>query len=235
MISAILFDFGGTLDSDGQHWLDRFYRIYEQIGLQNISKERIKEAFYWADAQLENDVTIQKAGFREMMERHVRCQFKKLGVKDAERQTQAAVAFARPSEKILHRNRRLLESLHHANYRLGVVSNFYGNVEALCEEAGIKPFLSVILDSIIVGLKKPDLKFFQMAADRLHVNTADMAFVGDSFERDIVPAKALGMTTFWMMGERVREPADPSKIDCILHSLEDLSVDVVQKYATTSA
>src|SRR5262245_8247746 len=49
MISAFLFDFGGTLDSDGQHWLDRFYRIYEQIGLSALAKDRIKEAFYWAD------------------------------------------------------------------------------------------------------------------------------------------------------------------------------------------
>ena len=27
---AILFDFGGTLDSDGEHWLDPFYELYER-------------------------------------------------------------------------------------------------------------------------------------------------------------------------------------------------------------
>src|SRR5882724_6716563 len=98
MISAILFDFGGTLDSDGQHWLDRFYRIYEQIGLSNIPKERIKEAFYWADAQLEEDPGIRKAGFRLMMERHVRHQFEKLGLKDPKQEAKAALAFSRPAE-----------------------------------------------------------------------------------------------------------------------------------------
>ncbi len=82
MISSILFDFGGTLDSDGQHWLDRFYRIYDQNGMTQVPKARIKEAFYAADAALEADPSIQKAFFRPMMERHVRLQFEKLGLKD---------------------------------------------------------------------------------------------------------------------------------------------------------
>ena len=53
MISAFLFDFGGTLDADGLHWLDRFYTIYQDIGLPEIPKKLIKEAFYWADDQAE--------------------------------------------------------------------------------------------------------------------------------------------------------------------------------------
>ena len=222
MISSILFDFGGTLDSDGEHWLDRFYRIYDQIGLSQIPKERMKEAFYWGDEQLELDAFIRTAGLRPMMERHVRYQFQKLGLKDPKREGEAAAAFYRPCEKVLHRNRRILERLHQARLRLGVLSNFYGNVETLCDEAGLKPFLSVILDSMIVGLKKPDPKFFQMALDRMKTTAAQTAFIGDSFERDIVPAKSLGMTTFWMASEHNRIPPDPSKVDQVLHSLEDL-------------
>jgi putative hydrolase of the HAD superfamily len=210
------------LDSDGQHWLDRFYHIYDQIGLTTIPKKRIKEAFYWADGLLEADQSIRFAGYRLMMERHVHYQFEKLGLDDPKRETEAAAAFYRPSEKVLHRNRRILERLHEEGLRMGVISNFYGNVETLCEEAGLKPCLSVILDSTIIGLKKPDPKFFQMALDRLKVQASQAVFVGDSFERDILPAKALGMTTFWMAGGRNQLPPDPSKVDKILHSLEDL-------------
>jgi putative hydrolase of the HAD superfamily len=222
MINAILFDFGGTLDADGQHWLDRFYRIYDQIGLSAIPKERIKEAFYWADAQLEADPGIRSAGLRLMMQRHARLQFEKLAIDDPKREEEAAAAFYRPSEKVLHRNRRILERLHHEGLRMGVVSNFYGNVTTLCEEAGMKPVFSVILDSMIVGLKKPDPRLFQLALDQLKLSADHVAFVGDSFERDIVPAKALGMTTFWMASELNRIPSDPSKVDKTLHSLEDL-------------
>ncbi len=229
MISSILFDFGGTLDSDGQHWLDRFYRIYDQNGLTHVPKARIKEAFYEADEQLEADPTILKAGFRPMIERHVRIQFEKLGLKDPVKEAAVAAAFYRPSEKILHRNRGILEQLQHAGYTMGVVSNFYGNVEALCEEAGLKPFLSVILDSIIVGYKNPTPSFFKWRWMALKRPASNVAFVGDSFERDILPAKALGMMTIWMAGEQDRIPPDPSKVDLIIHSLEDLPRDLLQK------
>ena len=95
-------------------------------------------------------------------------------------------------------------------------------MEALCVEAGLKPYLKVILDSIIVGMKKPDPKLFQMAIEQLGAPAEEIVFVGDSFERDILPAKALGMTTFWMAGDKARVPPDPSKVDGILYSLEDL-------------
>jgi len=222
MISAILFDFGGTLDSDGQHWLNRFYRIYDQIGLSQTPKEKIKEAFYWADSQLEIDPAIRSAGFRLMMEHHVHLQFEKLGLKDSKLEAQAAEAFYRPSEKVLHRNRSILERLRHDGFRLGIVSNFYGNVPTLCAEAGLTPVLTVILDSVLVGLKKPDPKFFQMALDQLKISADHTAFVGDSFERDIVPAKAMGMTTLWMTSDLNLPASDPSKIDKTLYSLEDL-------------
>ncbi len=222
MISSILFDFGGTLDSDGLHWLDRFYRIYEQAGLTQVPKTKIKEAFYLADEALEADSSINTAGFRRMMERHVRLQFDHLGLMDPVKEAEIAAAFYRPSEKVLHRNRLILERLHQEGLRMGVVSNFYGNVEALCMEAGMKPYLKVILDSIIVGMKKPDPKLFQMAIDQLGVPPSEIVFVGDSFERDILPAKALGMMTFWMAGDKARVPPDPSKVDGILYSLEDL-------------
>jgi putative hydrolase of the HAD superfamily len=157
-----------------------------------------------------------------MMERHAHLQFEKLGLNDPKREAEAAAAFYRPSEKVLHRNRRILERLRQVGLRMGVVSNFYGNVETLCEEAGFKPCFSVILDSLLIGLKKPDPKLFQLALDRLNAQASQAVFVGDSFERDIVPAKALGMTTFWMAGNRNQAPPDPSKVDKILHSLEDL-------------
>ena len=48
-----------------------------------------------------------------------------------------------------------------------------------------------------------------------------MAFVGDSFERDMMPAKALGMKTFWMVGDTGKTPPASGVADVIL-ALEDL-------------
>jgi len=222
MISTILFDFGGTLDFDGGHWLDRFFLIYGRMGLNHIPKERIKEAFYWADEQAEADPAMKTAVFRDMMVKHVRWQFEKLGIRDSKREMEAAEAFTKPSERVLRRNRHILEKLKLAGYRMGVISNFYGNVETLCQEAGLSPYLDTVLDSAVVGVRKPDPRFFEMALQKLGATPLQTAMVGDSYERDILPARAFGMKTFWMIGDSLKKPLDPTQVDVILHSLEDL-------------
>ncbi len=222
MVSAILFDFGGTLDSDGVHWLDRFWRIYEKNGLAHIPKDQIKEAFYWADRQAELDPAMRKAGLRPMMERHVRWQFEKLQLNDLNKQAAVTEGFVRPCERLLRRNRRVLEDLSVSGLKLGIVSNFYGNVETLCKEFGFLPFINVILDSAVIGLAKPDPKFFTLALEKLGLGAEQVAFVGDNYDRDMVPAKSVGMETFWLVGDQVRMPPHPAHVDHVLHSLEDL-------------
>ena len=138
----------------------------------------------------------------------------------------AAAAFITPSDRILRRNRHVFEKLSHAGLKLGIISNFYGNIEALCREFAFFSFLNVILDSAVVGLKKPDPKLFGLAMERLKLPAEAIAFVGDSYERDILPAKALGMRTFWLIGDKDMIPPNASKVDHILRSLEDLPHDL---------
>lgn len=222
MISAILFDFGGTLDADGVHWLDRFYRIYGALGLADpLSKEAIKEAFYWAERQAERDVGIRNSDFRGMVERHVRWQFQKLGLKNAEKEAEAVASFVRPAERILHRNRHVLETLSYTGFKLGVVSNNYGNLETLCREFGYYHLLKSMIDSTRIGLRKPDLRIFQRALQDLGVTAANAAFVGDSLERDVRPAKQLGMRAIWLHAEVCQQMSE-APVDGILRSLEEL-------------
>jgi FMN phosphatase YigB (HAD superfamily) len=46
--------------------------------------------------------------------------------------------------------------------------------------------------------------------------------VGDSFERDVVPAKKAGLKTAWLEGSMARECPDPSLVDLHLRRLADL-------------
>lgn len=223
MISSILFDWGGTLDADGLHWLDRFYQIYDQEGLREIPKSRIKEAFYWADAQADADPAMKKSGLREMMGRHVRWQFEKLGLHSPKQEAEIAAAFVKPADRVLRRNRRILENLTYHGLRLGVISNFYGNIETLCREFRFLPYLEVILDSAVVGLRKPDPKLYSLALKKLGLPAHRVAFVGDSFDRDIVPAKSIGMKTYWLIGDQPKTPPRAHQADVVLRSLEDLS------------
>lgn len=222
MTSAILFDFGGTLDGDGLHWLDRFRAIYARYEALAVDPDRLKEAFYEADRLLEADPTVGVCGYREMMRRHARLQLRYLGLDADGLADRLAADFAGPAERALARNRRVLQQLWASGYRLGVLSNFYGNVATLCQEAGLTPFLDVILDSAVVGMRKPDPRFFAKALDGLGVAARETAMVGDSFDRDIRPARALGLRTYWVAPGRRAECPDPALVDGILDDVTAL-------------
>ncbi len=219
---AILFDFGGTLDSDGEHWLDRFYELYEQAGL-DFPSSKIKAAFYQADALCCADPNMVSLGLRSMMKNHVHLQFQALNLENVEKEDGLVDAFCKESEKFLRRNARLLNRVRHF-YRLGLVSNFCGNVATLCREAGLAESLDVILDSTEVGIGKPDAGIFRMALEKLDLSPEQAIFVGDSYERDMIPARALGMKTIWLKGSHPRIPLNAGPVDAWISSLSELEI-----------
>jgi len=217
---GILLDFGGTLDSDGEHWLDRFYALYETASL-GVPQPEIKRAFYAADGLLCNDPSVTEMGLRPLMEYHVRLQFKALNIVDPERANQMVDAFCTQTEGYLRRNAQILERLTR-RYRLGVVSNFYGNVARLCEEAGFSASLEVILDSTRLGIGKPNPEIFRIALNRLGLSPEETLFVGDSYDRDMMPARKIGMKTVWLKGPNPRIPPHAAPPDATLSSLTGL-------------
>ncbi len=217
---AILFDFGGTLDSDGEHWLDRFYDLYKNTDF-DIPAPEIKRAFYHADSLCYGDSRVVAMGLRPLMAHHVHLQFMALNLEDAGKERQIVENFCSQSEALLRRNARLLSRLKN-RYRLGLVSNFYGNVRVVCEEAGLLESLEIILDSAKIGLSKPDPEIFRMALEKLGLPAELVIFVGDSFERDVIPPRQLGMKTIWLKGPAPRIPPHAGPVDRWISSLSAL-------------
>jgi putative hydrolase of the HAD superfamily len=223
MTGAVLFDFGGTLDGDGLHWLDRFYAIWAGCGLDAApAEQQVKEAFYEADRALEADPGISACRFFEMMRRHAALQAGHLGFSDEGLVHRLAAGFTGPSVAALCRNRTVLSCLREQGYRLAVVSNFYGNVATLCEEAGLAPLLDAIVDSAVVGVSKPDPRIFEIALERLRAAPDSAVMVGDSFDRDIRPARDLGMKTMWLAPGRAASCPDPALADAIIDSVTEV-------------
>ena len=48
-VQGVLFDLGGTLDGDGEHWLNRFELLYQEH-LPQVDFPSLKSAFYQAEA-----------------------------------------------------------------------------------------------------------------------------------------------------------------------------------------
>jgi putative hydrolase of the HAD superfamily len=221
VLHAVLFDMGGTLDGDGVHWLDRFDASYAAAG-RVVPRDELRRAFDEAERRAAIDEDITSCRLEPMVRRHVSWQFELLGIADSGLQSRIVSEFVTRVRAVTDRNAGLLARLAARGLTLGVVSNGCGNVETLCDEYGYRPYLSAVVDSRVVGLFKPDPAIFSYAMAALGVPAHETLMVGDSFDRDVRPAKALGMRTAWVRGARNDECPDPTLVDIHLSGLPDL-------------
>jgi putative hydrolase of the HAD superfamily len=106
-------------------------------------------------------------------------------------------------------------------YSLGVVSNYNGNIETVLKELTIREFFDVVIDSTIENIYKPDPGIFALALHRLETHPEETVVIGDSYDRDIAPAKKLGCKTIWLKVKSWREFNEESKADYIINTLTD--------------
>src|SRR5258708_15045760 len=86
-----------------------------------------------------------------------------------------------------------LEAFKSAGYKLAIVSNAEGQVEADAKRFGLAQFFDVIIDSQIVGVAKPDPRSFQIALERLGGGPDEVRFAGDIYSIDVEGARAAGI------------------------------------------
>jgi putative hydrolase of the HAD superfamily len=194
----VLFDFGGTLDADGVTWKDRFHRLFRTHGAV-VSPERFDPIFYAADDALIGAIP-PSLSFRETVRSVATGVARGLGIGDPRLPVGVAEAFVDETLAVIRRNAPILARLA-GRYRLGIVSNFYGNLLAVCDDVGVRPFFGVIVDSVWAGCTKPDPLIFRRAVDGLRVAPAEATFVGDSLSRDMAGARGLGMPHIWLAGQ----------------------------------
>lgn len=217
--TAVLFDFGGTLDANGIPWKERFFRLFRDEGV-GLSTERFDPAFYAADDALVGAVPVTLS-FRDTVLQLARGVTQALDVRDGMLAERIAKRFVDEAQAQLSTNVPLLRSLSN-RYRLGIVSNFYGNLATICHEVGLSPFITVVVDSAQVGVVKPDSRIFLLALEQLGTQPHQAVFVGDSLRRDMAGARGVGMAHIWLTAEadRGEEPCCPN--DPVIHSLEEV-------------
>ena len=240
-IRALVFDFGGTLDGNGIHWLERTYQfIHERC------PEVTREAFDVADRATVTEFALGDSSHNwsyqdgSMLpvgaiasEHAARCSlretadaiavgiYKRLGL--SEKMKDAYVEwFCQGVTESLAENRRWLETLHDT-YQLAVISNNFGNTRGWCDEYKLSPLLGAIIDSTVLGIAKPDVRIFEAVLSELNVAPNQAIYVGDSYAADMVGGKNAGMWTAWLVGNQKKTCPDPSMVDVQLSHLHELT------------
>ncbi len=199
-IQTLLFDFGGTLDADGVAWKERFHDHYLQEGL-GLDADAFAPVFYAADDPLvgTTDQDADLAAVVRMLTANIETEIARRGDQGASSARAARVAdrFLEETGQALRRNRPALEALK-ARYRLGVVSNFYGNLPSVCRATGIDELFDAIVDSEQVGARKPEAAIFEAALKPAGGAAGTALMVGDSLHRDRAGAQGAGLQFVWI-------------------------------------
>jgi putative hydrolase of the HAD superfamily len=89
-----------------------------------------------------------------------------------------------------------LISLKGLGLKLGILSNTFVNADSLekhLKQLGLLDFFSVRLYSYQFDFRKPDLRIFEVAAERLDEPAKNIMYVGDGIDTDIEPTLKIGM------------------------------------------
>lgn len=217
-ISAILFDFGGTLDGP-VHWLDRFLARYRGAGIEIIRAE-LDPAFDSA-TRIGYGATkiVTRFGLTDLVRFLVGHQFEYLrqggpakvraileegGAKGRHRIVEAiTTSFVSETIAGLEHSREVMAALS-GRFKLGVVSNFYGNLDRVLADAHLERHFAAVVDSSRVGIFKPEPGIYDNALKKLRTGPAETAMVGDSLTKDCAPAKTLGLRTVWLRADSSR-------------------------------
>ena len=227
-IKGIIFDYGGTIDSHGDHWSEVIYDGYINAGLK-IDKVQFRESYVYAERELARTRHIlPQHNFYDLLLIKMQLELSDLTSRGVIEQSDVE-KYAKPIAKYCYdcarssceEARPVIEQLS-KRYPLMLVSNFYGNVETVIRDMGLREYFQGVIESAVVGVRKPNPTIFKLGVVALGLNPEDVLVVGDSFRKDIEPSLSLGCQVAWLKGKGWTAEEDAQMHPSIIGSLNDL-------------
>ena len=227
MTKGYIFDYGGTLDSGGCHWGKVLWHAYERSGMP-VSEEDFRKAYVHGERTLGSHHIIEPDfTFRRTLQEKIRLQTEWLNTNgvlpnsDDYRDRILNDIYARTVETT-KASVEVLKQISR-NYPMVLVSNFYGNVATVLHEFGFDNLFESIVESAVVGIRKPNPRIFLLGVERLGMQPEEVTVVGDSYDKDIMPAHKAGCHTIWIKGEGWTDDEPETNIaDRTIFDIEEL-------------
>ena len=232
MIRGILLDYGGTIDTDGIHWSEVLWAAYCEIGIQ-VEKSAFREAYRHGERSLALHPVIQpEHNFYDVLIAKISIQLCYLIEKgylpstfdiSANSELVSRICYEQARETV-KKSAKTLQLLSQS-YPLALVTNFYGNIRTVLEDFHIAQYFTDVIESAVVGVRKPDPAIFVLGVRSLGFDAAQIVAVGDSYTKDIVPAKEAGCQTVWLKkGLQWEETPETDKADMMIEHFEELGI-----------
>ena len=201
MTAGFIFDYGGTLDTGGQHWGQVLWHAYERHQVP-VTEVQFREAYVYAERTLgRNPVIRPDFTFRQTLETKLRLQQEYLKVENEKYWQTILDDLYERTKTMTAQSREVLLQLKDHGLPMVLVSNFYGNMHTVLHEFGFDGLFHKVIESAVVGIRKPDPRIFLLGVEALGLKPEEVTVVGDSLDKDIMPAHEAGCQTIWLRGE----------------------------------
>jgi putative hydrolase of the HAD superfamily len=205
MIKGIIFDYGGTLDNRGVHWSEVLWQGYQQAQVP-IDKATFRTAYVEGERALARErIILPQDDFHTLLLKKVAIEISYLpeqpDTNTRDRWVEEIAAYCDNAARgCINEAMPVLEQLHE-RYPMMLVSNFYGNIDEVLRAYGIRHLFKGIIESAVVGVRKPNPTLFRLGVDALELPAEQVLVVGDSLRKDIEPAEQLGCPALWLKGK----------------------------------
>ncbi|MDE7414392.1 MAG: HAD family hydrolase [Muribaculaceae bacterium] len=205
-IKGIIFDYGGTLDTGGDHWSEVIWKAYQEAGIA-VDKATFREAYVFAERELARTRHIlPEHDFGDLLLIKMRLELQWLSENghfppaQVETKAKETAEYCYQAAKAkVNEAKPVLDALKE-KYPMVLVSNFYGNVETVLKDFGLDSYFKKVIESAVVGVRKPDPKIFELGVKALGLTADETLVVGDSYRKDIEPAEKIGCQVLWIKG-----------------------------------
>lgn len=227
-VKGLIFDYGGTLDSGGDHWSEVIWQGWLRAGI-TVDKGDFREVYVYAERELARVRHILPAhDFHDMLLIKMKIELSRLAEMElfppqqVEPKAEEVARYCYESAKArIEEARPVLQALSE-KYPMVLVSNFYGNVETVLKDFGIRDFFSAIIESAVLGIRKPDPRIFEHGVKALGMLPEQTLVIGDSYRKDIVPAESIGCQAIWLKGKGWTPEEDAQLHPNIISSLDEV-------------
>ena len=218
-ITGIIFDYGGTIDSHGDHWSEVIFDQY-RIHAPEIPYERFREAYIHGERTLARErIILPCDNFQTLLRKKMAIQAAQLGL-DEDTANRIADGCYQTARRAVEDVKPHLERLAR-RYPLVLVSNFYGNIDEVTRDFGIRHLFRGIVESAVIGIRKPDPRIFKVGCVVLDMEPANVLVVGDSVTKDLRPAESLGCATAYIAGRPWRGDPPADRPDTTIAAIAD--------------
>lgn len=227
-LKGVIFDYGGTIDSRGVHWSEVIWDGYCDAGV-NVTKEQFRECYVFAERELAKVRHIlPHHNFHDLLLIKMRIELDYLANQGLLNEAlieplaeKIALFCYNAARSSVEEARPVLEALH-SRYPMVLVSNFYGNVESVLADFDLRRYFKSIIESAVVGVRKPDPQIFRLGVDALGLEPKDVLVIGDSYKKDIVPAESIGCHVAWIKGKGWTADEDAQMHPNIIKNLSEI-------------